>query len=93
LVLLASNSDVGIDLIVVAEFDVARAQIAVVCRHLPGSVAAVAQHITEHRDQVLLIRCLVADPFGDNHLSVLIYDNLGIVGLKVRSIFQHDPAV
>ena len=42
--LLASNSDVGIDLIVVAEFDVACAQIAVVCRHLPGSVAAAVEY-------------------------------------------------
>ncbi len=74
MVLFASNSDVGIDLI-------------------PRSIAAVAEHITEHRDEVLLIRCLVADPFGDNHLSVLIYDNLGIVGLEVRSLLQHDPAV
>ncbi len=29
-------------------------------------------------DEVLLIRCLVAAPFGDNHLSVLIYDNLAL---------------
>jgi len=84
-VLLPAGGEVGIQPALLARLDVGGAAVARVGDHLLGQLAGVRHDPLHHRNEVVLVRCLIADPHRHDDLVGAIDRRLAVVAL--------DPAV
>ena len=78
---LAGGGEVGIQPALLARLDVACAAVARVDDHLLGQLAGVRHDPLHHRNEVVLVRCLIADPDRHDDLVGAIDRRLAVVAL------------